>query len=568
MTGKEAQRIIAKYPGHVPVICTGDSNEKKKFLIPAGMGGKEFAATVLDKCDWADAGCRIRLGDEVAVEKYIASELYDKHKGADGFLHVLVTSNPVAMTLSASAVDVKEDTSPSGASPASPSAKLDEKGQPCVFIHLPDCDQETGSGTVSTEAKRVRKLINKHPDHLPVLVRQAATAGLPQIDKKLLVPRNMTCAILQAVLPKRLGLGAEHVDLQVLRLFMGDEPILQDAALSDVYEQYVDEDDGGLHLTLGIDGSKHVQKESRDEDTPEDTQGTQAQQLKEALEACAAKDAILVAAEEKATAAIAAAEERAAAAEDELRDKVEELQIVRESFAIEKQMHEAALEQAQTSIAELTAQQVELRMQLEKSEQEFAKEVAQKSTAQAALEQAQTSIAELTAQQVELQMQLEKSEQEVAKKLAQKSTAQAALEEAQMTIAELTERKNIANCQMQALKVEHAQSLEEAASSMKALRDDHANALKDANASVEHLTRQMAKESAEKDKSQAYAKRLAERVAALEEAQAKQQEANRATATKERELEADGFVDLGWDGEGLCVDNDFEVLVSGPGGRR
>merc|ERR1719362_1074722 len=103
---------------------------------------------------------------------------------------------------------------------------------------------------------------------------------------------------------------------------------------------------------------------------------------------------------------------------------------------------------------------------------------------------------------------------------------------------------------------------------MKALRDNHASALKDTNVTVEHLTRQMAKESAEKDEAQACAKRLAERVAALEEAQAKQQEANRATATKERELEADGFVDLGWEGEGLCVDNDFEVLVGGPGGRR
>merc|ERR1719422_2992532 len=107
----------------------------------------------------------------------------------------------------------------------------------------------------------------------------------------------------------------------------------------------------------------------------------------------------------------------------------------------------------------------------------------------------------------------------------------------------------MADGQSQSLQIEHAQALEEAASSLKALRDDHASALKalrdelasalkDANASVEHLTRQMAKESAEKDKAQAYAKRLAERVAALE------------------------------DGEGLCVDSDFEVLVSGPGGRR
>merc|ERR1719422_1031441 len=123
----------------------------------------------------------------------------------------------------------------------------------------------------------------------------------------------------------------------------------------------------------------------------------------------------------------------------------------------------------------------------------------------------------------------------------------------------------MADGQSQSLQIEHAQALEEAASSLKALRDDHASALKalrddhasalkDANARVEHLTRQMAKESAEKDKAQAYAKHLAERVAALEEAQAKQQEANRATATKERELEADGFVDLGWDGERLCVD--------------
>jgi len=90
---KEAQRIIAKYPGYVPVICRrlGDAAVKgKKILVPRSMRGKEFAAFVRDRWSWCCAETRVQVGGEAVPESCSVSELYEKHKAVDKFLHVVV----------------------------------------------------------------------------------------------------------------------------------------------------------------------------------------------------------------------------------------------------------------------------------------------------------------------------------------------------------------------------------------------------------------------------------------------------------------------------------------------
>jgi len=466
MMSKEAQRIMAKYPGHVPVICARpEADEKKKFLIPVSMGGKDFAATVREKCPWAGADAVVIAAGNIlsGTLGLTAAELHEKHKAEDGFLYVHVTQ------ASAGAGDAAEHAGASAAAEhatpeledkshgATSTDKPADASQPCVF-HMPDFDEETEF--VSNEAKRVRKVINKHPDHLPVLVRQAATAGLPNIDKKLLVPRSMTCANLQGVLPKHLGLPVKDGQAEkwkALRVFMGDIPVLPEFVMSDVYDQYVDEDDGGLHLTLGLEG--HTEQKAEE---PECNSAVEMQ-LAKAIEENAAKDALLEEARDKVVVALADAESRAEEAENRLQDKAEELLVTRESSVLEASMRQAALDEALAKAAELTNQ-------------------------------------------------LKKSEE--ARKAA-----------------------------------------EEALSADRKL-------LQDAQSSVDRMSHLLAAEKADKERAQAREKQLAEKLAALEEAAA--QGCSSWHAANKNDCETDGFVDLGWDGEGGNsgdVGDEFEVVT-------
>lgn len=91
--------------------------------------------------------------------------------------------------------------------------------------------------------------------------------------------------------------------------------------------------------------------------------------------------------------------------------------------------------------------------------------------------------------------------------------------------------------------------------------------LEEAERNLQMLTEKLAAASAEKNEAREKTRQLEERLAALEEAEAKRQEAQRVQAAKEQELEAEGFVHLGWDRatgwatELEADDEEFEVLV-------
>jgi len=461
---KEAQRIMAKYPGHVPVICARpeESDDKKKFLIPVSMGGKDFAATVCEKCPWASANAIISAGGNILSGnlKLTAAELHEKYKAQDGFLYVHVSQAPAADAGAADAGAAVQRTIAKLEDKAQGSASTDkpaDTSQPCVF-HMPLFDQKTES--VSDEAKRVQKVITKYPDLLPVFVRQAATAGLPDIDKKLLVPRPMTCANLQGVLPTHLGLPVKDGQAEkwkALRIFMGDIPIPPEFVMSSVYDQSVDEDDGGLHLTLRLEG--HTEEKGRALEW--DSADTVAILLAEAIEVNNTKDALLVETREKMGRVLAEAEARASDAESRLQDKLEELLVTKQSSFVETSMRQDALDEALAKVTELTNQ-------------------------------------------------LKKSEE--ARKAAEE-----------------------------------------------ALSDDR-KLLEDAQSSVARMSHLLTVEKAEKERAQAREKQLADKLAALEEGAVK---GCSSWPADKNDGEADGWIDLGWDGDGFSggLGDEFEVVT-------
>lgn len=532
---KEAQRIIAKYPGHIPVICAQPNvpDSKKKFLIPSSMMGRELAVTVRGKCPWAGESSSVRVGEQLVPEGSSASDLYERLKAADGYLYMIVSIAGDATPKSSRNIaeiscmgDNRE--APTGAAcqatvMSPPSPKSEEKAQMsksqvCIF-HMPDFEEDAQvEATMSEEATKVHKVIRKHPDHVPVLIRQAATAGLPYLDKKLLVPRSMTCAALEKVMPKHLGLPQDVAGNGILRIHMCGEPLLQEVAMSDVYDESVDKDDGGLHLTLGIEGYQgkvEAQEEAEEKNAaraPKQDEGA-SDSLREALQET--KERLEVTEQVRRE-----TQEVLEGTEQVLRETQERLQETEQALA---ESRDSALKDSHRS-AVAEALQDEQRKASEESEEQ----------ARAAAERAAIAEETLTS--------LRRGHEELAKSQGE---ANSKLEAANDQIRTLTQERDEAVRELHEVR---AQSDEK--ERLQAQRADEAMAAA--------WKAQVAAEAAEKTRAQANTKRLEERVAALEE------EAKRHSSSPASGAEADGFVDLGWDGDGynggLCVDNDFEVV--------
>lgn len=257
---KEAAKIMAKYPSHYPVVCASDDGAMtRKLLVPASMASKEFESIIRDRCAWACSDSLLQLNSETILEPGSVSDIYSKHCAADGFLYVTVSRSSTAeRTPNACGSSGGEvATEPEKVAPESVSQSV-----PPTF-NMPDPDLSPQAQIASLDAQRTRRLTMKYPDRVPVLVRQAASAGLPCINKKFIVPRCMTVSGLQRILPGHLGLPPDvHVEWSMLQIFMGGACISKDATMNDVYDQYVDEGDGGLHITLRVEGLKHQQEEA------------------------------------------------------------------------------------------------------------------------------------------------------------------------------------------------------------------------------------------------------------------------------------------------------------------
>jgi GABA(A) receptor-associated protein len=88
----------------------------------------------------------------------------------------------------------------------------------------------------SAEAKRIRE---KFPGRIPVIVERAAKSDCPEIDKsKFLVPSDLTVGQFVFVVRKRLLLPPE----KALFVFVGSVLPPTGALLKEVYAQYADRD--------------------------------------------------------------------------------------------------------------------------------------------------------------------------------------------------------------------------------------------------------------------------------------------------------------------------------------
>ncbi|CAE7473198.1 ANKRD50 [Symbiodinium sp. CCMP2456] len=231
------EKLRNRYPHHVPVICVHSRDEKKeqKLIVPNETTGAAFLEIARQKCSWAVQGGKVLLCKgkgsatmEVPAERTM-KQLDSMYKAPSGALYFRVE---------AAAKDAVEGPQEFKMDEAVPQ---DQK-KPKAKVAISEDD-------IAEKARRIRM---KHPDRVPVLVNQAEAPGLPALDKKLLIPKTMTCKDLRKILPKHLGCGHLDVDWSKVIFQLAGVDVEEHELVSEIYARCVAPDDEGILLSLEL----------------------------------------------------------------------------------------------------------------------------------------------------------------------------------------------------------------------------------------------------------------------------------------------------------------------------
>merc|ERR1712070_529795 len=98
----EAQRIRAKYPDRIPVICEKSANsdipdiDKRKYLVPADLTVGQFVYVIRKRIKLEPEKAIFIFVDEVLPPTgALMSTIYEEHKDEDGFLYVVYSGENV-----------------------------------------------------------------------------------------------------------------------------------------------------------------------------------------------------------------------------------------------------------------------------------------------------------------------------------------------------------------------------------------------------------------------------------------------------------------------------------------
>ncbi|CAE7661041.1 ANKRD50 [Symbiodinium sp. CCMP2592] len=252
------EKLRRRYPAHVPVICVHSRDDKReqKLIVPNDTTGAAFLDIAREKCAWAVQGGKVLLCKgkgsttmEVPGERTM-KQLDSMFKAPDGALYFRVEA----------AKDAAEGPQEFKMDEAVPQ---DQKKVKAKKVAISDKDSKDD---IAEKARRVRM---KHPDRVPVLINQAEAPGLPALDKKLLIPKSMTCKDLRKILPKHLGCGHLDVDWSTVIFQLAGVDVEEHELVSDVYARCVAPDDEGIMLSLELPSEDVPPLAARDAKPPE-----------------------------------------------------------------------------------------------------------------------------------------------------------------------------------------------------------------------------------------------------------------------------------------------------------
>lgn len=100
------------------------------------------------------------------------------------------------------------------------------------------------SRPVDERVKQFQKVMETHPNKIPVILEKASTAEVPDVDRnKYLLPREFTVANFLDVIRKRTNLGKE----QAIFIYVNGTVPASNAMFGSIYEQHKDSD-GFLYI--------------------------------------------------------------------------------------------------------------------------------------------------------------------------------------------------------------------------------------------------------------------------------------------------------------------------------
>eukprot|EP00474_Spongospora_subterranea_P008986 CRZ09444.1 hypothetical protein [Spongospora subterranea] len=91
----EAQRIRAKYPDRIPVICEKspkskiDEIDKKKYLVPCDLTVGQFVYVIRKRIQLTpEKGIFLFINNTLPPTSALISTVYEEQRGPDGFLYI------------------------------------------------------------------------------------------------------------------------------------------------------------------------------------------------------------------------------------------------------------------------------------------------------------------------------------------------------------------------------------------------------------------------------------------------------------------------------------------------
>ncbi|KAI8869086.1 autophagyrelated protein putative [Ramicandelaber brevisporus] len=91
----EADKIRAKYPDRIPVICERAEKsdvpeiDKKKYLVPAELTVGQFSYVIRKRIKLSpEAALIIFVNNKMPPTAALMSAVYEEHKSEDGFLYI------------------------------------------------------------------------------------------------------------------------------------------------------------------------------------------------------------------------------------------------------------------------------------------------------------------------------------------------------------------------------------------------------------------------------------------------------------------------------------------------
>ncbi|CAM9711497.1 unnamed protein product [Ectocarpus sp. 12 AP-2014] len=91
----EAERIRAKYPDRIPVICEKADRsdipdiDKKKYLVPADLSTGQFIYVIRKRIKLdPEKAIFIFVNDTIPQTSALMSQVYEHQKDEDGFLYI------------------------------------------------------------------------------------------------------------------------------------------------------------------------------------------------------------------------------------------------------------------------------------------------------------------------------------------------------------------------------------------------------------------------------------------------------------------------------------------------